>query len=627
MPANNEPGERVPLVLSGQLAALVANPALRYDISLEGVPFLVKPSQQDPYLRQITEGEKEQFDSSREAGENSFGRWWLRSQATWHGGAGQRYMDSSEEALRSRFDSSNNVQVHTPGELTVSPTASGVSGTWAGMLQVTRSAVPWLVTMYTNSNKVRLWQTPALTTVVDVTLGAAGTPQAMTTDGVNIWVAINDSIYRIDSTNAATLIYNSGIPFSGGAVTMGFAKQRLILCIGPKVWQLDPNPAGAPVAAGAAHYTNPSTSYSYTAVAEGPNGIYLVGYSGPNSDVASMSVTESAGSVVLGPPVVQLRLPTGETAWSLLFYIGSLFALGTSEGVRVGGFTPYGQPELGRLLMDGFPVRALGASGTLVYAGSTDSAWTVDLATPLDQQGGYAYSRFAVGLGATGTDHLTGLTVVPGTTDLAYGTTSTGRLVSQGTAVTTAGVLTTSWLRFDTTEPKALHYITVDGDFPAPGGSAAPCVVVVESNTGDTRTFTVPAGSTGQTEFGLSGQMSAAQAYRLTITLRGQQTVLRSWQLKARPMPRRHAEVVLPLIVADTITPSGGETRGYAGLARDQLSAVEQLAAASATITVVDKLLDISYQAEVARFQFRQDLAPAHNNNLAGVLNVVLRLV
>lgn len=629
MPPTNQPGQTPPLVLSGQLVAAAAPGGLAYDVLVGGVPFRIKPGQQDPYIRQVLGGEKDQFDSSREAGENSFGQWWLRSQSTFDLGSGQKYLDSSENAQRGAYFASSAVNPHSMGEVTLNGTVTATAGAHSGALQVTRSSAQKLVTMYTNTNKIRIWDLPGLGAGTDVTIGAVGVPAAFTTDGVNVWVAIDDKIYKVDSANVVTLIHSTDIPFTATPV-LGFAKQRLILCIGRKVWELDPNPAAPPVTAHTAHYTNPSTGWVYTAVAEGPNGIYLTGHSGPSSDVTSLTVTESGGTLVLGQPVVQLRLPPAELAYSLIFYVGSLFALGTSAGVRVGNFTPYGQPQLGRLLLAGSPGRSLSASSTLIWVGTNNAIWRVDLSAPTDQTGGYACAQFATGVGASGTDYLTGLTVLPSSpADLAFGTTSTGRILSQPSYVPSSGTLTTSWVRFDTTEPKRLHYVSIEGDFPVVSGVDYPVSFTVEADTGETKTFNVMGGD-GNREFSIGTALPAAQAFRVTFTLRGNATtqpLLRSWQMKARPAPRRLAEVILPLMCFDHERAAEGEEYGYTGFATERLIAIEALAAASSQVTVEDKLLGTSYQAEIARFQFRQDTPPTRTDKHGGVLNLVLRLV
>lgn len=626
MPPDITPAVTLPLVLSGQLAQLVES-GLPYDVSIDGIPFRIAPSQQDPMLRDLRSPEKEQFDSSQEAGENSFGDWWLRSQSTFHGGQGQKYLDAGNpDVARIRYLESNHAYPHAAGELTI---AGQITSTATGRNmaeQVTWSGTQRLATASTSTNQVYVSPLPALGSTVTVTLGASGVPAAMTTDGVNLYVAIADGIYRIVSGGAATLIHSTDIPFTG-PVALGFAKQRLILCIGPTVYELDPNPPGPPDITHTAHYTNPSTDYIYTAVAEGPNGIYLSGYSGTKSDVSSMSVTESLGTLVLGPPIVQLRLPPRELVQDIFFYVGSLFAMATTNGARVGSFTPYGQPQLGSLLMEGTAAYSLTGDGTLIYVGAAGSVWWIDLATPTDQVGGYAHAQMTDGLGIGVDDAVSDIEVYTDRT--VFGTTTGGHLLTQPSYAPDEATLTTSWSRFGTTERKRLHYVSVEGELPAVAGIDNVLSVTVENAEGDTVQFHIAGGGTNY-EFSCQS-LPDSQAYRLHFTLRdsgaGHGVLLRSWQMKAKPVPARFAEITLPLMCHDTEYPASGEPVGYRGFAVDRLLPVFELGQRSAQVTVKDKILDISYQAELSRMQFRQDVGPGSEGKFGGILTVILKQV
>lgn len=621
------PAVRVPVSLSGQLTALIAR-GVPADVIIEGIPFRVKPSQEDPLLWDLRSSEKEQFDSSQQAGENSFGDFWLRSQATFHGGAGQKYLDSNLEnpdISRTRFESSVGAYPHEAGELTIAGQLTSVASTRNHCEQVTWSGTQRLVTASTSTNQIHVATLPGLSSPATYTIGAAGVPAALATDGVNVFVAIDDKVYRVVPGGAATLIHSTDIPFTG-PVVLGFAKQRLIACIGRKVFELDPNPAAPPVTVHTAHYTNPATDYIYTSISEGPNGIYLSGYSGTKSDVSSMSVTESAGTLVLGPPIVQLRTPPRELVNDVFFYVGSLFALATSNGARVGSFTPYGQPQMGRLLMEETPVHSLTGDGTLIYMGAEGAVWWIDLSTPTDQVGGYAHAKMTDGLGTGATDAVSDIEVYK---SLTFGTTEGGHLISQPTFAPDEATLTTSWSRFGTTEPKRLHYVTVEGEFPAVGGIDNVCTVMVENAEGDTVTFNV-AGGADNFEFSCR-DLPASQAFRLHFTLRdtgsGNGVLLRSWQLKATPAPARFPDVTLPLMCFNRETGAKKEPIGYDGYAKDRLLALLELASRSEQVTVQDKLLGINYQAEIRRAQFRQDVGPGDWTKFGGTLNVVLKQV
>lgn len=611
------PDTLIPIVLSGQLTESIQT-VTDADWTLAGIPFLLKPTDDNPYVRETSEYQRQQFDNSKEAGENSFGRWWLRSQSTFHGGQGQRFLDGSDPATaRIRFLESNHAFPHDPGELSIAGTVTATAGTRKGAEQATWSGTQRLATMSTSTNQVHVQDLPTLANQQDITLGASGVPAAMCTDGTNVYVAIADSVYRVvpGSPGVATQIHGGDIPFSGGPVVLGFAKQRLILAIGPKVWELDPNPGGPPTLVHTAHYTNPVTGWQYTAVAEGPDGIYVAGFSGPQSHVSRMSVTESAGTVVLGPPIVQLTFPPAETVRDIFFYVSSQFAVATSGGVRVGAFTPYAQLQVGELMV-GQACYTLAGSSTLIWVGAADSIWWVDLATPISGSGAYAHSRMTDGVGSSTSDAVNGLTVLPGEHDLVFGTTEAGRLLSQPTFVAAAEAsVTTSWARFDTTEPKKLFYLTVEGDEPV--GE-----VTIEVISGQTISFDL----FGQDRLEFScAALPEAVAFRVTVTLTA--GTVRSYQFKALPTARRFRDLVLPLVLTDLEKTRHGQPMGYPGYAKDRLLALESLAESGAPVAVRDMAQDVSMQAVIRRVQFVQTVSPATANSLGGMVNVTLGLV
>lgn len=69
------------------------NSHAQYDIAVDGVPFFLGPQADFPYMRTPKQVTKQQIDTTREAGEQSFTSWWYRSQSSFHYGAGERYFD------------------------------------------------------------------------------------------------------------------------------------------------------------------------------------------------------------------------------------------------------------------------------------------------------------------------------------------------------------------------------------------------------------------------------------------------------------------------------------------------------------------------------------------------------
>lgn len=626
MTSPSTPAAPVPVVLSGALAGVMgqgsANP---HDILIEGIPFLVDPSQEDPYVRDLADPQKDQFDASGEAGENSFGDWWLRSQSSFHGGAGQGFLDSSQSDLsRQRFDESTRAYVHTPGEV-VPDSGVSVEPVIAGkqVEQVLWSTVPKLAVMSVTTNQVTFYNLPDMSGATAVTVGAGGTiPAAMTSDGANVYVLTDDKVYKIAPAGVVTQLYHT-LTFTA-PVNIGYAKDRLIATVGPRVYELLTAPVGAPIAAPAAHYTNPASDYRYTSISDGPNGVYLAGYSGQRSDLSQMTVSESAGTLVLGQPTVQLVTPPAELINACYFYINSFAVLATTSGARVASFTPYGQLQLGPLSIDNVACYSVGAARELVWVGAVDSVWRIDLSTPVDDAGRYAAARKVHGFAPNVA--VSDITVYPAVTQpLVFGTLADNKVIRETTFNPNwFGSVTTSWIRFGTVEPKQLHYVRVDGVFPA-GLAQNPVSVKVENENGQSVTFN---GSGGQSSYEFTtASLPISQLFRLTITIYGPDTKLTGYQLKALPTPKRYGEFILPLRCHDSETGKDGRRMGYKGFAKDRLQALEALAESGAKITVVDKLSGDTYRAVVRRLQFRQDTKPTRMNDLGGLVSIILRRV
>ena len=91
-----------------------------YDVAFGGIPFFLAPTDTNPYQRETAPYRKDQFDSSKEPGEQSLTGWWLRSQSSFHNGAGINFYDpSSGESTGYRFNDSRGVDVWTKGQVTL----------------------------------------------------------------------------------------------------------------------------------------------------------------------------------------------------------------------------------------------------------------------------------------------------------------------------------------------------------------------------------------------------------------------------------------------------------------------------------------------------------------------------
>lgn len=620
----------LPLVLSRQIQQANSS-GYKLDITIDGIPFLLNPTEKDPWTWEVREDRREQFDNSTEAGEQSFGYFWLRSQSSFHGGAGQEFLDSGaeiEEVSRIRYNTSTQMDVFSKvGSITPKGSVTGTAiSSIARAVPFVRGGTNKIAVARSNNDSVDFYNvSPALGFDTNVSLTEAATVCLdIATDGENLYVAINSKIIKIDATGVqtdwATLAFSK-------AVRLAYAKNRLILAHGPELYEIPITAApGALVYATHGIFRHGATNWTWSSIAEGPNGIYAAGYSGLRGEVWSFAETEVSGTLELGAGTQQFSLPTGEIPYDLIFYVSSLFVLGTSEGARVGSFTPDGRPQFGPLSFDLSPVRAIGAVGTTAILGSDIGVYLLDLGRVVDRNGAYAYAHRH--------DRLVAEPYVSIVTTGSIGATAiysvtSGRIESE--AANSAGSLTTSWNTFSTTELKKLYYLSVGGRVPDAGAFPNDTVVVtVENYEGDTQTFNLGA-DPSKTNWEFTVSLNPSIAFRVKFEMKTGTDVnfINSYQLKALPQERRYETVVLPLLLSDKEKTSSRREIGYPGFGMDRLKAILSTAKNNRTVVVTDTVSNSSFQAQIRDVQFRQEhgIAEAPGRRVTAVLNLVLRVV
>jgi len=81
------------------------------------LPFFLAASDDSPYRRVTAQYRKQQYDQTREAGEQSLTGWWFRSQSSFHLGQGIKYFEpAQDESLRFQYTESKGVDVWTKGQ-------------------------------------------------------------------------------------------------------------------------------------------------------------------------------------------------------------------------------------------------------------------------------------------------------------------------------------------------------------------------------------------------------------------------------------------------------------------------------------------------------------------------------
>ena len=228
-----------PSVTSGTTYINTAN---TYDIAVGGIPFFLGISEKYPYKRETAQYRKQQIDMQKEPGEQTLTSWWLRSQSSFHYGAGIRFEEPIQgETVAYRFNKSAGVDVFNIGKVSLLPDVT---------LKASATNTPLLIGGYDSVNNADvLFQGDGSTlTRMDggsnttVTWGGSGNILDITTDGQSYYAANATGIYKGTlAGGAGSLIFT--FPSAVGTVTnvkLAWVKQRLIVGVNNYVYEVTP---------------------------------------------------------------------------------------------------------------------------------------------------------------------------------------------------------------------------------------------------------------------------------------------------------------------------------------------------------------------------------------------------
>jgi len=136
--------ERIPVLLSNPAGSTTYTPTgYAYDIAIAGLPFFITPLDESPYRRETAQYRKNQFDTSREPGEQTLTGWWLRSQSSFHFGQGIKFYEpAQDESLRFQYTESKGLNVWVKGQATLLPSCDSQHTVTGGIQTNDR---PWQI--------------------------------------------------------------------------------------------------------------------------------------------------------------------------------------------------------------------------------------------------------------------------------------------------------------------------------------------------------------------------------------------------------------------------------------------------------------------------------------------------
>lgn len=618
--------EDLPFLLSAATSTTrIANKGgVRFDYQIGGVGFRSACNDQRQYLRQSAQVQKDQFDASREAGEQTLSQYWIRSQTSWHLGSGiVNYEPGADQTTQHRFAESLGVDVWKEGDVTLLKKTSVTQAATAGQVSyATGAIVSGLDTAFTNVNGTVRRDTTAYTGVTD-----ALTPVVVA--GAKVLVGRASSIAYGDSTGTLLADLWTGAP---AAPKPYWAKSRIIASTTNQLWELTLTGGAWPATS---LYAHPDSGWVWSDVAEAPSAILASGYSNGRSAIYRFSL-EDAGSGAtpkLSQAYQVAEFPLGEVVYALHVYLGRYIGIGTSKGIRIGIVSDAGEVQYGPLLVEtAAPVRDLAAGNRFMYAAVTTShpdgrsgAVRVDLQAEIGQ----GTLRFPYAWDArTGTSGRVDSIALLGASDrVVLGVIGEGVYTQSSSDYETSGYVQSGRIRFSTVESKAFRLIDVAATLPSGGltvesverdgdryvlGSLSPAAA-------DGRGIAInqPSGTFDALSFRFTLTRDNAYPY-LTPTLEGM-------QVKAIPAPRRQRLIEIPLLCMDKEDDRNGVAYGYEGFALERLQALEEMEDSSVVVAFVDNTTGEAFDGVIEKQTFSRATPgdPALSNQ--GYIQLVLR--
>lgn len=242
--------EKLPtsLARSSEASNLFTRTGAAYNYAIAGLPFMSAASTERPIIRETAPIRKDQFDNQRLPGEQTLEYWWLRSQQSFHGGAGQVFADPTEDNPFNdiRFRTSRNVNPWVQGELQLLNEAAAPGVAVPGVRDATEfnygDGDP-AVFAVTDTDIVVV----RASTVDTATFGESTEPlQSVTTDGSFIIVAALDGVWlapipaAYSSAIGTEFVFDKrfDLPNNTDPVFMAWVKSRTILTVGRRLYEV-----------------------------------------------------------------------------------------------------------------------------------------------------------------------------------------------------------------------------------------------------------------------------------------------------------------------------------------------------------------------------------------------------
>jgi hypothetical protein len=645
--------ERVYIDLSGRISTYYDPTTYKYDVAVAGMPFIYAITDNTPYRRQTAEFRTQRVDQLRDPGEQSLSGsgYWIRSQSSFHLGAGSPYQEpitGSLDEARFRFASSVGINPWTPGQISLlkrTTLQEAVTGD-SRVFNTVIDGVEYLILVkYASTETIRVLRIRvsdgAETTIVNNT-SLTENIIAVTMGGNDLMMVTPTKVWRYSFNENSPALHQDYAINSANAqtATIGYVKNRFILGYhdvnqSTFVYELNRN-SGSSINLSTLTPVNGSTTlplgYTFRAISEAGAAIYIGGFSGEQGNVYKITVADDG---TLNTMTSVITLPGGEQITGLLGYLGTYVILGTSQGLRVAIANDTGDLSYGPLVFTTtLGVFKMSAYSKYIYAGvdsgvgGNSGVYRVDLSQPLSG-GGYAYATDVYADTATGK--------VEGVANLSDGRVAfcvagDGLFIEHATELLESGELTTGIIRYETLENKAWKRIklrtegTLNGDID---------IFRVENSVSESFR-TVQQGSNTDYDYDLSSVFSdvnveAQFKFRLNRndTTASTGAVMYGYSVKALPTPTRARLIQFPLFCFDSERDRLKNIMGFQGYALGRLQSLEQMEAQGETVIIQDFTANGEpIEAVIEQVTFTRTTPPNGNfTGWGGIIQITARTV
>ena len=638
-----------------------------YDISINNLPFFLRISNQYPYGRQSAQYKKDQFDTSSEPGEQSLTGWWLRSQTSWHEGAGITYYEPGvEKDVNYRFKDSRGLDVWNIGKVSMLPKVyyGYAPGTASFNATSANDGTSDCIVLGNDSGSLHKLKIVANDTLMSdttytMTGHSSGTTYpilSVTSDGTNYYAVCSTCIHKGGVGSGSDIVLYR---HSSAAITrtfIKFVKGNLIFSSNNVISSLQPSYTGSngnhtgvtdvtsnTTIGGTGtnvSLTHPTSGWEWTDATGSASNIYVAGNSNGLSEIWSIGFDETNNVADFAGGRVAIQLPFGETINAIDYTLGSL-VIATNKGFYVASSDAYGNLILGPITFTSpYGCNDISTKGNYAYvatkvnrtigSGTNAVLVRIDLSNQLtDGTYPYAYDLEYNAADGDSTD-CTEVYNINNQMIMIINENGTGEVqVEHTTNKVSTGFIETGLIRYATVEPKFFKYLKING---SSTGTDTIDVYVTDHTGAYTSVDKISTASYGA-DLPLSNIVGSQETLGIKLVFNNTSPttadpVMTSYQLKSLPASKRQRLIEYPLSCFDVEMDRFNASTGYAGNAYLRLSALETLEELGDIVTITDYRTNESYQGLIEDIKFSNESSPDKNNNgYGGIVIVTVRKI